>query len=109
MTEQPKKNTGMPSTCVTMKNVRKMCIRDSMSIPTHSFLFHPGANCDISEFQRTINVQPWEYEIIQTPNRCLLYTSETVPGKDFPNKPIKGTVTTTKVDATCRLYTSRCV
>lgn len=25
---------------------------------------------------------------------------ETVPGKDFPNKPIKGTVTTTKVDAT---------
>ena len=24
---------------------------------------------------------------------------ETVPGKDFPNKPIKGTVTTTKVDA----------
>ena len=23
MTEQPKKNTGMPSTCVTMKNVRK--------------------------------------------------------------------------------------
>ena len=44
-----------------------------MSIPTHSFLFHPGANCDISEFQRTINVQPWEYEIIQTPNRghCL--------------------------------------
>ena len=25
---------------------------------------------------------------------------ETVPGKDFPNKPIEGTVTTTKVDAT---------
>ena len=25
---------------------------------------------------------------------------ETVPGKNFPNKPIKGTVTTTKVDAT---------
>lgn len=25
---------------------------------------------------------------------------ETVPGKDFPNKPIKGTVTTTKVNAT---------
>lgn len=25
---------------------------------------------------------------------------EAVPGKDFPNKPIKGTVTTTKVDAT---------
>lgn len=25
---------------------------------------------------------------------------ETVPGKDFPNKPIKGIVTTTKVDAT---------
>ena len=25
---------------------------------------------------------------------------ETVPGKDFPNKPIKGTVITTKVDAT---------
>lgn len=25
---------------------------------------------------------------------------ETVPSKDFPNKPIKGTVTTTKVDAT---------
>lgn len=25
---------------------------------------------------------------------------EIVPGKDFPNKPIKGTVTTTKVDAT---------
>lgn len=25
---------------------------------------------------------------------------ETVPGKDFPNKPINGTVTTTKVDAT---------
>ena len=25
---------------------------------------------------------------------------ETVPGKDFPNRPIKGTVTTTKVDAT---------
>ena len=25
---------------------------------------------------------------------------ETVPGKDFPNKPIKGTVPTTKVDAT---------
>ena len=29
-----------------------------------------------------------------------IVTFETVPGKDFPNKPIKGTVTTTKVDAT---------
>ena len=72
-----KKESGV---CIGSQNVEDLLnpsvityTKPLMSIPTHSFLFHPGANCDISEFQRTINVQPWEYEIIQTPNRghCL--------------------------------------
>lgn len=44
-----------------------------MLIPTHSFLFNPGVNCNPQEFCRALNVQPWEYAIIQTPNQghCL--------------------------------------
>lgn len=44
-----------------------------MLLPTHSFLFHPGINCNPGEFQRALNVQPWEYDLIRIPNRghCL--------------------------------------
>ena len=72
-----KKNSGV---CVGSQNVEDLLrpevityTKPLMTIPTHSFLFHPGGNCNVEEFQRTINVQPWEYEIIETPNRghCL--------------------------------------
>ena len=44
-----------------------------LSIPTHSFLFHPGGNCDIKDFQRTLSVKECEYNLISEPNQgfCL--------------------------------------
>ncbi|QNK41558.1 ATP-binding protein [Caproicibacter fermentans] len=35
-----------------------------LSIPTHSFLFHPGDNCDVREFQRLLSVRECEYDLI---------------------------------------------
>lgn len=44
-----------------------------LSIPTHSFLFNPGANCDVKEFQRLLSLQECEYNLIAEPNQgyCL--------------------------------------
>lgn len=44
-----------------------------LSIPTHSFLFHPGGNCDIKDFQRALSVKECEYNLISEPNQgfCL--------------------------------------
>lgn len=72
-----KKNSGV---CVGSQNVEDLLrptvityTKPLMLIPTHSFLFNPGVNCDPQEFCRALNVQPWEYAIIQTPNQghCL--------------------------------------
>lgn len=44
-----------------------------LSIPTHSFLFHPGANCTPIEYQSALNVRPFEFGLISTPKQghCL--------------------------------------
>ena len=44
-----------------------------LSIPTHSFLFYPGSNCDPEEFQRLLSVKPCEYALISesSQGRCL--------------------------------------
>jgi hypothetical protein len=44
-----------------------------LSIPTHSFLFHPGGNCDVKDFQRALAVKECEYNLISEPNQgyCL--------------------------------------
>jgi len=44
-----------------------------LSIPTHSFLFYPGANCDAQQFQRFLALQECEYDLIRDPNQgyCL--------------------------------------
>lgn len=72
-----KKNSGV---CIASQNVEDLLrpnvityTKPLMLLPTHSFLFHPGVNCNPEEFQRALNVQPWEYDLIRTPNRghCL--------------------------------------
>lgn len=72
-----KKDSGV---CIGSQNVEDLLHPDVlhytkplMTIPTHSFLFHPGVNCDAQAFQRNISVQPWEYEIIKIPHQghCL--------------------------------------
>lgn len=72
-----KKNSGV---CVGSQNVEDLLrptvityTKPLMMIPTHSFLFHPGTNCDPVEFRRAVNVHPWEYDIIRIPNQghCL--------------------------------------
>lgn len=72
-----KKNSGV---CVGSQNVEDLLrpkviayTKPLMMIPTHSFLFHPGTNCVPEDFCHSLNVQPWEYEIIKIPNRghCL--------------------------------------
>ncbi|WP_243122661.1 DUF87 domain-containing protein [Clostridium sp. KNHs216] len=47
--------------------------RPLLSIPTHSFLFNPGENCDEADFQRLLSLQQCEYNLIREPNRgfCL--------------------------------------
>jgi len=44
-----------------------------LSIPTHSFLFHPGGNCAPTEYQTALNIRPFEFSLIKTPNQghCL--------------------------------------
>lgn len=44
-----------------------------LSIPTHSFLFNPGDNCDEKEFQRFLSLPECEYDLIREPNQgfCL--------------------------------------
>lgn len=44
-----------------------------LSIPTHSFLFNPGENCDAKDFQRLLSLQECEYELVSEPNQgyCL--------------------------------------
>jgi hypothetical protein len=44
-----------------------------LSIPTHSFLFHPGGNCDVKDFQRALSVKECEYKLIEEPSQgfCL--------------------------------------
>ena len=72
-----KKNSGV---CIGSQNVEDLLrptvityTKPLMLLPTHSFLFHPGINCNPGEFQRALNVQPWEYDLIRIPNRghCL--------------------------------------
>ena len=43
------------------------------SIPTHSFLFNPGQNVNVKEFQRALNVPDSEWELIKNPRKghCL--------------------------------------
>ncbi len=43
------------------------------SIPTHSFLFNPGQNCDAKAFQQALSVPDSEWELIKNPRRghCL--------------------------------------
>ena len=47
--------------------------RPLLSIPTHSFLFNPGENCDEADFQRLLSLQQCEYNLIREPNQgfCL--------------------------------------
>ncbi len=44
-----------------------------LSIPTHSFLFHPGGNCNVKDFQRALSVKECEYKLIEEPSQgfCL--------------------------------------
>jgi hypothetical protein len=44
-----------------------------LSIPTHSFLFYPGGNCAVKDFQRALAVKECEYNLISEPNQgyCL--------------------------------------
>lgn len=44
-----------------------------LSIPTHSFLFHPGSNCNPKDYQSALNVQPYEFGLIEKPKQghCL--------------------------------------
>lgn len=44
-----------------------------LSIPTHTFLFHPGINCDKKEFQCLMSITESEYALIAAPNQghCL--------------------------------------
>ena len=43
------------------------------SIPTHSFLFNPGQNCDSKAFQQALSVPESEWELIKSPHKghCL--------------------------------------
>lgn len=43
------------------------------SIPSHSFLFNPGLNCDPQAFKQALNVPDSEWELIKNPHRghCL--------------------------------------
>lgn len=43
------------------------------SIPTHSFLFNPGQNCDAKAFQQALSIPDSEWELIKNPHRghCL--------------------------------------
>jgi len=44
-----------------------------LMIPTHSFLFNPGENCLPEDYQKVLNIQPYEYRLIDKPKRgrCL--------------------------------------
>lgn len=77
-----KKNSGV---CIASQNVEDFFLdgileytRPLLSIPSHSFLFHPGINCDPKDFQKNLNVQPHEFNIIAQPKQGFcLYKSGT--------------------------------
>ena len=72
-----KKNSGV---IIASQNVEDLMLpgiveytKPLLSIPTHSFLFNPGENCDAKDFQRLLSLQECEYELVSEPNQgyCL--------------------------------------
>lgn len=72
-----KKNSGV---ILASQNVEDFLMKDVieytkplLTIPTHSFLFNPGSNCEVAAFQRALAVKECEYNLIAEPNQgyCL--------------------------------------
>lgn len=72
-----KKNSGV---CIGSQNVEDLMkpqvihyTKPLMLIPSHSFLFNPGGNCNPKEYQAYLNLKSYEYSSIDNPNRghCL--------------------------------------